>query len=102
MYTKLFWKDFFERLVSTLVQVSLGLLGAEGISQVTDLTGINWQAAIVTILIAGLGVLGKCLAAAQKSNTVSPASFAPAAPDKPAVAVDEEEVPDRYIGKHEL
>lgn len=89
MFTKLFWKDFFERLIATLAQVAAGLLAADGI------TGVSGEAWLVTLGVAGLGVLAKALAAGTVSNTVSPASFAPAAPDFPAVS--EEVLDDKKV-----
>lgn len=81
MFTKLFWKDTLERLVATLAQVGLGLLSAEGVSHV------HTEAVVATLVVAGLGVILKALAATRVTDAVSPASFVPAPPDgKPAVA----------------
>lgn len=83
MYTKLFWKDFAERLIATLVQVGLGLFGANSVEN------IPLGAMAITMALAGLAVFAKALAAAGVKNTLSPASFAPVGPDLPAVAEEE-------------
>lgn len=91
MYTSLFWKDTFERLVSTLAQVALGLLATD----LTSFANIPWEAWLMTLAVAGVSVVLKALAAGKSDNTVSPASFAPAAPDLPAVA-EEDAVPGEH------
>lgn len=83
MFTSLFWKDFLERLIATLAQVALGLLTADAAS------GVNLTVWLTTLGVAALGVFVKATAASKVSNTVSPASFAPAAPDLPAVDKEE-------------
>lgn len=83
LFTALFWKDFVDRLVGTLAQVALGLLTADATS------GINWQVWLTTLAVAALGVFVKAYAASKVDGTISPASFAKAAPDFPAVAVEE-------------
>lgn len=85
MYTSLFWKDTFERLVATLAQVALGLLATD----LTSFANIPWEAWLMTLLVAGVTVVLKALAAGKSNDTVSPASFAPAAPDYPALAESE-------------
>lgn len=81
MFTKLFWKDVVERLVATVAQVALGLLSADAV------TGVSLEAWLVTLGVAALGVVLKALAALKLSpDAVSPASFAPASPDLPAVS----------------
>lgn len=84
MFSSLFWKDFFERLLATLAQVALGLLGAEGVSHVHP------EAWAATLVVAGLAVFVKvCAAAGIVPDGVSPGSFAKAAPDQPAVDAEE-------------
>lgn len=83
MFTKLFWKDLFERLISTLAQVALGLFAADTIAT------INLEAALVTLGTAGVLVVLKVLAAGSVKNTLSPGSLAPASPDLPAVSLEE-------------
>lgn len=81
MYTSLFWKDTFERLVATLAQVALGLLATD----LTSFASIPWEAWLMTLAVAGITVVLKALAAGNSEGTVSPASFATARPDLPAV-----------------
>lgn len=92
LYTGLFWKDTFERLVATLSQVALGLLATD----LTSFASIPWEAWLMTLFVAGVSVVLKALAASKTANTVSPASFAPAAPDKPAVS--NEDPGDTHLG----
>lgn len=82
MFSRLFWKDFFERLVATLAEVFLGLLTADGVASVPA------EVWLTTLGTTALAVLLKCFAATKAAGTVSPASFVPAAPDLPAVATD--------------
>jgi len=82
LFSSLFWKDFAERLIATLAQVALGLLTADGVGSVSA------EVWLTTLLVAGLAVFLKCLAAAGIDGTVSPASFAPARPDLPAVSAE--------------
>lgn len=73
MYTALFWKDVFERLVSTLAQVLIALLTADGF----DLLNADWKAVLVTLVVSGALVVLKALVAATAvKNSVSPASLA--------------------------
>lgn len=72
MYTGIFWKDVFERVVSTLAQVLIALLTADGF----DLLQADFTAIAVSLAVAGALVVLKSLVAAKVSNTVSPASFA--------------------------
>ncbi len=71
-FTKLFWKDVLERMLSTLAQVALGLLTADTF---LSLASIPWEAWAMTLFASGAGVVLKCLAAAKVSNSISPASL---------------------------
>lgn len=84
IYTKLFWKDFFERFISTMAQVIFGLMTAGALS------GVPTEIVIQTIAGAAVATALKLLAAGRKGDTVSPASLAGAAPDLPAEEVDED------------
>lgn len=72
MYTALFWKDVFERLVSTLAQVLIALLTADGF----DLLNADWKAILVTLAVSGALVVLKALVAAKATDaSISPASL---------------------------
>jgi hypothetical protein len=76
IYTKLFWKDTFERVLATLAQVLLAVLGVDGL----DLLQVDTTALLSTLAIAAALVVLKAVIAAvatNNSSTVSPASFAP-------------------------
>lgn len=83
MFTKLFFKDFAERLIATLAQVSLGLLTAD---QATSISAKAW---LITLGVSALGVFVKAVGANKVDGTLSPASLAPVAPDLPAVSEEE-------------
>lgn len=72
MYTTLFWKDVFERVVSTVAQVLLGIITATGF----DLLNIDFVATLAIAGTAALAVVLKALIAGRVSDTVSPASLA--------------------------
>lgn len=72
MYNSLFWKDVFERVVSTVAQVLIGLLTADGF----DLLQLDLVATLTTLGVAAALVVLKSLVAANVSSTVSPASLA--------------------------
>lgn len=72
MYSSLFWKDTFERLVATVAQVLIAILAADGF----DLLQADWTAIGVSLLVAGVLVVLKALVAGSMSKTVSPASLA--------------------------
>ncbi len=73
MWDKLFWKDAVERSFFTALQVVLALLTVDGF----DLATFDLQAGAVAVAVAVLGVLVKSAIAAGKTNSLSPASFAP-------------------------
>lgn len=72
MWNSFFWKDVFERVVSTVAQVLIALLTADGF----DLLNADFTAMLVACLVAGALVVLKALAATQIGHTVSPASMA--------------------------
>lgn len=73
MWSSLFWKDTFERLVSTVAQVLIALFTADQF----DLLNADWKAVASAAGIAAVLVVLKALAANASTNrTVSPASFA--------------------------
>lgn len=75
IFTSLFWKDTAERVVWTVAQSFLGILGA---LQVTPLA-FDWNTAILGALIAGgVSFLKAILVATalKDETTVSPASSA--------------------------
>ena len=72
MWTAVFWKDVVERLVSTIAQVLIALLTADGF----DLLNADFAAIGVSVLVAGILVVLKALVAANMNSSVSPASLA--------------------------
>ena len=73
MFTGLFWKDTFERLVATLAQVLIAVLTVDGF----DLWQADWKAVVATLAVSGALVVLKALVAAKAvDDTVSPASLA--------------------------
>lgn len=73
IYTGLFWKDTFERIVATVAQVLIAVLSADGLNVIS----LDWVGVAATVGIAAALVLLKAVAAnAVTSSTVSPASFA--------------------------
>lgn len=77
MYTRLFWKDVFERAISTAAQVLIGFLAADGF----NLLSASWTAIGVATATAVALVVLKSIVAANVSNSVSPASLAPKGDD---------------------
>ena len=72
MYSGLFWKDVFERVVATVAQVLIALFTADGF----DLLQADFTAMGVAALTAAILVVLKAVVAANVSSTVSPASLA--------------------------
>jgi hypothetical protein len=63
MYTKKFWKDTVERVVSTAAQSAVGALGATAV-----VGGVNWAVVGATVGLAALTSLLKCLVAGAKGD----------------------------------
>jgi hypothetical protein len=66
MYTKQFWKDTLERVISTAAQCALGAIGTTAF-----LGGVNWTFVLGTAGGGALMSLLKCLVAAQKGDPTS-------------------------------
>lgn len=74
MFTRLFWRDTVERVVSTMAQALLALLLTDGF----DLLTFDWKAGLSVVVTAGVISLLKAIVADKLSkNTISPASLAP-------------------------
>lgn len=72
MYSGLFWKDVFERVVATVAQVLIALLTVDGF----NLLNADFLAMGVAALTAAILVVLKSVVAANVNSTVSPASLA--------------------------
>lgn len=72
MYSSLFWKDVFERVVATVAQVLIALFTADGF----NLLNADFTAMAVASLTAAILVILKSIVAANVGTTVSPASLA--------------------------
>lgn len=72
MYSGLFWKDVFERVIATVAQVLIALFTVDGF----NLLNADFTAMGVAALTAAILVVLKSLVAANVSDTVSPASLA--------------------------
>lgn len=72
IWGSLFWKDTFERVISTVAQVLIAILSADGL----DLVTYDFQAGAITVLIAAALVVLKSVAAnVVVDSSVSPASL---------------------------
>lgn len=73
MWSKLFWKDTVERVVSTAAQAAIGVLTADGVGA----ANIDLEAGLAVVGIAAAVSFLKAIVAAHATNdTVSPASLA--------------------------
>lgn len=72
MFTRLFWKDTAERVVSTAAQAAIGVLTADGF----DLVNFDAKASLAVVGTAALVSFLKALVAEKVDGTVSPASLA--------------------------
>jgi hypothetical protein len=78
LFTKLFWKDTAERVVSSAAGGALTLLAADGADVVGDLGDVKtW---VVFVGVPALVSLCKALVATRVVNSVSPASLAKVTP----------------------
>ena len=74
MFTRLFWRDAVERVVSTMAQALLALLLTDGFNLLT----FDWKAGLSVVVTAGVISLLKAIVADKLvTNSVSPASLAP-------------------------
>jgi len=71
MFTRLFWKDAVERVVSTAAEAALGVLAA---GSVTDLTTKHGLIVVATASVAAL--LKSVIGAKAVDDSISPASLA--------------------------
>ena len=62
MFTRNFWKDAFERAISTFAQALLGILGAVAI---VDLPGVNWEEVFLASGIAAATSILKSIVASK-------------------------------------
>ncbi len=70
MWSKEFWQDTAERVLSTaVVAFGAAFTGTAAMSE------LDWKVVGVTTAMAALGTLVKCVMASGKSDTVSPASL---------------------------
>lgn len=69
LYTRKFWKDAFERAVSTFVQASVTVFLLS--QSATNILDINWLAGLSVGAVAGIFSILKSLYAATKNNNDS-------------------------------
>jgi hypothetical protein len=73
MFTKLFWKDTVERVVSTAAQAGIALLTVDGF----DVANFDVESGLAVVGVAALVSFLKALVAGKVTDsTVSPASLA--------------------------
>lgn len=73
MFTKLFWKDTAERVVSTAAQAAIGVLTADGVLGVAD---VDFEAGASIVALAALVSFLKAIVAGKTTDeSVSPASL---------------------------
>lgn len=73
MFTKLFWKDTVERVVSTSAQTAIAVLTADGVVGVAD---VDFEAGASIVALAALVSFLKAIVAGKATDSaVSPASL---------------------------
>lgn len=73
MYSALFWKDTFERMIVTAAEVLIALLTVDGF----NLIGLDWVATASAVGVAVVLCFLKAIVAVQATgDSVSPASLA--------------------------
>ena len=78
MFTSQFWKDTAERVLSTMAQALLAVIGADAFVP----TAVeSWQQGAVIVLLAGLMSLLKCIIAIRVGQEGTPSLVTEAAYD---------------------
>lgn len=73
MFTKLFWRDTAERVVSTAAQAAIAVLTADGVVGVAD---VDFEAGASIVALAALVSFLKAIVAGKATDeSVSPASL---------------------------
>lgn len=73
MFTRLFWKDTAERVISTAAQAAIGVLTADAVIGVAD---VDFEAGASIVALAALVSFLKALVAGRTTDDhVSPASL---------------------------
>lgn len=72
MFTRLFWKDTVERVVSTAAQTALAIVTADQF----DVKSFNVEDGLIVVGLAAAASFLKALVADRVGSSVSPASLA--------------------------